>query len=136
MAPSNILALPDEILLFVFKQLNVINAFDSLVDVNERFHRLVLDPLHIRHLDLTDPLIVGFLRHEASSIDAGLLGRISRQVLPRIAHQVDHLTCEQSFLNEVLGAGSYSQLSSLSLLNCEQDLLYESLTGTVFHLEG
>ena len=48
----NILDLPDEILLAIINKLNMIDILYSLVDVNQRFDRLVLDPLYIHHLDL------------------------------------------------------------------------------------
>ena len=40
----NILDLPDEMLLVIFNKLNMIDVLSSLVDVNERFNRLVFDP--------------------------------------------------------------------------------------------
>jgi hypothetical protein len=46
----NILDLPDEILLIIFKKLNTIDVFYSFGDVNRRFNRLALDFLYIRHL--------------------------------------------------------------------------------------
>jgi hypothetical protein len=49
----NILDLPDEILLNIFNKLNLVDVFYSLVDVNQRFDRLVFDPLYIRNPDLT-----------------------------------------------------------------------------------
>jgi hypothetical protein len=47
----NILDLPDEILQFIFNKLNIVDILYSLVDVNQRFDRLALDPLYIQHLD-------------------------------------------------------------------------------------
>ncbi|CAF1532490.1 unnamed protein product, partial [Rotaria sordida] len=49
----NILDLPDEILFAIFNKLNMIDVFYSLVDVNKRFNRLILDPFYIHNLDLT-----------------------------------------------------------------------------------
>jgi hypothetical protein len=46
----NILDLPDEILFILFEQFNRIDVFYSLVDVNQRFSRLILDPLCLRDL--------------------------------------------------------------------------------------
>jgi hypothetical protein len=55
MEPSNkdILDLPDEMLLAIFNKLNMIDVFYSLVDINERFNRLIFDPFSIHNLDLT-----------------------------------------------------------------------------------
>lgn len=49
----NILDLPDEILVIMINELNMIDVLYSLVGVNEKFDRLVFDPLYINHLDLT-----------------------------------------------------------------------------------
>ncbi len=43
----NILDLPDEILLIICSKMNIVDVLYSLVDVNQRFDRLVLDPLTI-----------------------------------------------------------------------------------------
>jgi len=42
----NILDLPDEILFIIFNKLHMIEMFYSLVNVNQRFDRLVLDPMN------------------------------------------------------------------------------------------
>ena len=49
----NILDLPNEILFIIFNKLNMVDVLYSLVDVNQRFDQLVLDPLYIRNLDMT-----------------------------------------------------------------------------------
>lgn len=49
----NILDFPNEILLSIFNQLNMIDVLYSLVDVNEQFNRLIFDPLYVCNLDLT-----------------------------------------------------------------------------------
>jgi len=47
----NILDLPDEMLRAIFNKLNMLDMLYSLVDVNQRFDRLVLDYLYIHHLE-------------------------------------------------------------------------------------
>ena len=42
----NILDLPDEILFIIFNKLHMTEMFYSLVNVNQRFDRLVLDPMN------------------------------------------------------------------------------------------
>lgn len=56
----NILDLPDEILLIIFNKLNTIDALYSLVDVNDRFNRLVFNALHILNLDTTNMVIKSY----------------------------------------------------------------------------
>jgi hypothetical protein len=39
-------------------------------------------------------------------------------------------------MNEILGAGTYPELYSLSLSNFEESILHEYLTSMIFKLEG
>src|SRR5271169_1904267 len=76
----NILDLPDEMLCAILNKLNMVDVFYSLVDVNERFDRLVLDPLYIHHhhhhLDfVVEPLV----KRYSSSIDDQVLDEICRK---------------------------------------------------------
>ena len=47
----DILDLPDEILCAILNKLNMIDVFDSLVHINERFDRLIFDTAFIHHVD-------------------------------------------------------------------------------------
>ena len=53
----NILDLPDEILLIILKNVNLFDIICSLVGINRRLDRLIVDPLHIRHVDMTNGMI-------------------------------------------------------------------------------
>src|SRR5438067_13561248 len=86
----NILDLPDEILLIIFNKLHMIEMFQSLVNVNQRFDRVVIDPFYIRHLDLT---IEPFLNVN-SPANNEIFDRIRTKILPRIHHNVTKLTVE------------------------------------------
>jgi len=79
----NIFDLPDEILLVIFNKLNEIDALYSLVDVNERFDRLVLNSLRIRTLDMTKMVIKSYYDRKFS-LDNNFLSKISKKILPRI----------------------------------------------------
>lgn len=126
---SGLLDLPDEILLMIVRQMAVVDAFRSLMDVAPRLRRLTFDPLHIRALDLTEAAIAQFLCKRTPSIDSQLLSTICHEVLPEIHHHVHHLTLDHCSVSDVLAAGSYPRLSSLTLRNCDVDLLHRSLTG-------
>jgi hypothetical protein len=77
----NILDLPDEILFIILKKLKSIDAFYSLFDINQRFNRLALDSLYIRHLDMTTVTNMNSLYNQISSIDPQLLSRICQKNL-------------------------------------------------------
>ncbi len=88
--------------------------FDSLVDVNRRFHGLTFDSLCIRDLDMTIITNINSLYDQISSIDIEVLSRICEKILPRIHHQVHKLTVEQYSMKQILVA-NYPQLYSFSL---------------------
>jgi hypothetical protein len=126
----NILDLPDEILLIIFNKLNSIDALYSLVDVNERFDRLVLNSLHIRNLDTTNMVIKSYY-DRTFSIENNVLSRICEKILPRINHQLNALITEQNSVKHMLTV-NYPQLNSLSLVNFQKEILFQYLTGALF----
>jgi len=130
----NILHLPDEILLIIFKKLKTIDALYSLVDVNERFNRLVLNSLDIRNLDTTNMVIKSYY-DRTFSIDKNVLSRISEKILPRIHHQLNELIIEENSMKHILNV-NYPQLDSLSLVNFQTQMLFPYLTGKLFVLNN
>jgi hypothetical protein len=109
----NILDLPNEMLFTIVNKLNMIDVLYSLVDVNERFDRLVLDPLYMRNLDMTTNASLD----RTSSIDNQVLDRICEKILPRIHYQVTKLIVEQHSMKRILLPDNYPQLNSLSRTN-------------------
>ena len=130
---TNLLDLPDEIFLMIFKDLTMLDMFSSLVNVDRRFHRLAIDPHYVRHFDLTDTMIIRSLCKRSSSIDTQFLSRFNEQILPRIHHYIHQLTVEQSSIKSFLTV-NYPQLDSLSLVNFEEEILYQYFTGKVFRI--
>ncbi|CAF1037544.1 unnamed protein product [Adineta steineri] len=124
----NILDIPDEILFLIFQRLNAVEVFTSLEDVNQRFHRLAFDPLLIRDLNMTTITNINSFYDQNFSIDSNVLSRICKNILPQIHSQVHKLTVEQDSMKEILHAGTYPQLYSLSLINFEEEIIYQYLT--------
>jgi len=128
----NILDLSNEILLIIFNKLNTVDAFYSLVDVNERFDDLVLDSLHIRNLDMASMIIKSNFDATLSN-DNGVLSGICSKILPRIHHQLNELTVEQHPMKRILFTVNYPQLYSLSLVNFQEEILFQYLTGILLN---
>jgi F-box-like len=128
----NILDLPDEILFIIFHKLNMVDVLYSLVDVNQRFHRLALDSLYVRDLNMTDIMIINSLYDRTSSVDSQVLSRICSKILPRIHHQIQKLTIEEFSVKQILHVSNYPQLYSLSLINFREETLNQYLTGIRF----
>jgi hypothetical protein len=124
----DILDLPDEILLIILKELTMTDAVYSFLNVDQRFDRLVVDSLSIRDLKITNIMSINSLYNE-TSIDTKVLSKICETILPRIHHQIHKLTVEEGSMKAILLAGTYPQLYSLSLINIQEEILYQQLTG-------
>ncbi len=124
-----ILDLPDEILLIIFKKLNIIDVLYSLVDVNQRFDRLALNPLYIHDLDMTTIMTNNSTYNQTFLIDTQVLSRICQKILSRIDHQIHKFTVEECSMKPILLAANYLQLYSLSFINFHEEILYQYLTG-------
>lgn len=120
----NLVDLPDEIVYQIFNKLNMIDVFYSFMDVNRRFHQLVFDSLYVRRLNLTTNIDNNASCEQISSIGT--------QAVSRISHQVEQLLVEQDSINQVLSV-CYPRLYSLSLINFEEEIPHQYLTGTVLH---
>ena len=124
----NILDFPDEILLIIIKQLNMVDVLYSLVDVNVRFNQIILDRFYIRNLNLTS-MKMKSLYDRTYSANENILQRICSNVLPRINHQINELIVEQSSIERILHPYSYLQLYSLKLLDFSGEVLLNNLTS-------
>jgi len=126
----NILDLPDEMLFSIFNKLNMVDRSYSLVDVNQRFNRLILDPSYIQHLDF----VIKQDDIHNSSVDTHILDRICEKILPQINGKVNKLTVDQFSMERILGAVDYPQLHSLSLVNYQLKILLQHLKGMFINL--
>ncbi|CAF4786337.1 unnamed protein product, partial [Rotaria sp. Silwood2] len=121
----NILDLPDEMLLAILNKMNMVDVLYSLVDVNQRFDRLVLDSLYVCHLNFTNKSLL----NRNSAIAKQVLDRICEKIFPRIYHKINKLTVQSLSMERILRTMNYPQLHSLSLVNFKQKILLQHLTG-------
>ena len=127
----NILDLPNEILLIIFKKLKMVDVLYSFVNVTQRFDQLILDPLYIHSLDMTSMKMKSYY-DRIYSIDNQLLDKICKNILPQIYHQVNELIVEQHSMEHVIHAINYPQLYSLSLVDFQEEILLNYLIGKLF----
>jgi hypothetical protein len=122
----NIHDLPYEILLIIANELNIGDVY-LLIDIDERFSQIVLDPLYINNLDMTTITMKSFFNY-TFSIDSQVLSRICSKILPQIHVHVNKLAIEENSMERILTV-SYPQLHSLSLINFQEKILFQYLTG-------
>ena len=123
----NILDFPDEILLLILSKLRMIGTLYSLVNVDERFDRLALDPVCIRHVDLT----TSSLPNCNSLVYNEIFDRIRTRIFPQIHRQVTKLTIEPCSMKCILNTVDYPALTSLSLVDFQSDALFLRLLGKI-----
>ncbi|CAF4166176.1 unnamed protein product, partial [Adineta steineri] len=106
-------------------KLNIGDVIYSLMDINERFVRLLFDPLYIQNLNITLMTIKSFYQR-TFSIHKQVLSNICKNILPNIHDQVKQLVIEQHSIKRIL-THNYSQLYSLSLVNFKEKILCKYL---------
>jgi hypothetical protein len=121
----NILDLPDEMLLAIFNKLNTTDMLYSLVDVNQRFDRLVLDSLVIHHLKF----VIKRDDIHSSAVEVEILSRICSEILPRVNEKITKLTLGSDSMERVINAVDYPLLHSLSLVNYQPEILLRHLSS-------
>jgi hypothetical protein len=130
----NLLDLPNEILIIIFNKLNMVDIFYSLVDINQRFNQIIFDPLYIRTLNLTSMTMKSFFTR-TFSIENNILDKICSNILPRISDYVNELVIEQNSIECIFDTFNFPQLYSLSLIDFEEKVLLEYLTGMIFIID-
>ena len=112
-------------LYLIVKYLNVYDLVYSLIDIDERFAQMAVDPLYIPSVDIT----IKSSFHNCYSMDEKVLLRISQTILPRIHDRINKLRIVQHSMEDILFTFNYPQLFSLSLVNCQEETLLRYLKG-------
>ena len=114
----HLLDLPTEILFIILKKLNNIDVLYSLLDINNgRLDILAQDKIFTNILNFVD-------------IDnISLIDRFCIDILPRIHHNVKYIILELVFMERILLATVYPNLTELKLFNFEQQIALKYFTG-------
>lgn len=128
----NILDLPNEILLIIFEKLKTVDILYSLVDVHHRFNKIVFDLIDMRDVNFVRTMDMYSFHDCNYSIDTKIISTLCHQILFRIADKIRQLTIEHNSMDQILSCCTYPQLDTLTLVNCDEDKLYEDLQSTTF----
>ncbi|CAF4552249.1 unnamed protein product [Rotaria socialis] len=114
----HLLDLPNEILLTILRKLNNIDVLYSLLDINN-------GRLDIIAQEKTFTNILNFVHIDEIS----LIDRFCMYILPRINHNIKYFILEPNFMERILLAAVYPNLTELKLLNFEQQIASKYFTG-------
>ena len=131
---ADLLQLPDEILLLIFKELPMGDVLSFLTDVHPPLHGLAHDFLDIRRLDLTGLATIKSRCSGLCPTADEVLSPLVTKTLPRLHFQVHRMTVESDSIKEIIAAGTSPQLSSLSLRHFQEEFLRHCLTSIVVDL--
>ncbi|CAF2823316.1 unnamed protein product [Rotaria sp. Silwood2] len=124
MSQSNLhlLDLPNELLFIILNKFGNVNALYSLLGrINERFDCLLQDNVFTKTLHL---IKISSTYDYISSLDDSILSRFCSDILPKIHHNVKHLTLESKSMKRILLCGNYSNLVSLKVFHFTQDIAF------------
>ncbi|CAF1502373.1 unnamed protein product [Adineta steineri] len=110
--------LPDEILLLILKKLNNIDVLYSLLDVNNG----KLDIL------AQENIFTNNLKFDSAN-DTSLISRFCIDILPRIHCYVKSFTLHSSFMECILLANKYPNLTELKIIHFQQDFISKYFTN-------
>ncbi|CAF3395204.1 unnamed protein product, partial [Rotaria sp. Silwood2] len=114
--------LPDEILLMIFKKLENVEIFYSLMDINMRLNQIVSDPIFTSQITLMkriSPLLL------TSPLPHIIVDRFCLQILPKIHDKIKWLKLETLSMERILlAANNYSNLRQLDIfiMNTKTDM--------------
>ncbi|CAF3701396.1 unnamed protein product [Rotaria sp. Silwood1] len=122
-----LLDLPNEILFLILKKLDNIDVLYSLLGINNQ--RLNIIAQEQNFTNILNFVSISQSTDEISSISAAILNRFCIDILPRIHKNVKSLSIESIYLEYILGAGHYPNLTELKLFNLNKEIFLRYLIG-------
>ncbi|CAF2059874.1 unnamed protein product [Rotaria magnacalcarata] len=118
--------LPDEILLIIFKKLDNLEILHSFQGVNERFNKIIYDPIFTSRLSFPQLSFNKYIKKFSSDI---ILNRFCSHILPTIRTKITWLDLEAESMRNILDAADYPNLYALGLYNVEEETAKCLFTG-------
>ncbi len=125
----NLLDLPNEILLTIFKTLNNIDILYSLFDIdNQRLDLILQEKTFTTSLNFVFATSYG----SASSIADSIIDRFCISILPKINYDIKSLTLESEAVERILRAADYPNLIELKLYYVNDHIISQYFTSKKF----
>ena len=107
--------LPDEMLLYIVKRLDNVDILYSLFGIDDgRLDRIIREKTFSHHLNFKSIL------HHNPTIES-ILDRFCEHILPQIHVNIRSFTVEPSYMELILLASHYPNLSELKILDFRRD---------------
>jgi len=117
--------LPDELLLMIFKNMKKALALYSFMGINKRFDEILQDPIFTNRLTLMTCSVNGHfypMRYKT-------INRFCLHILPKIHHKIQWLNLEASSMERLLLATDYPNLYGLAVYNINQEIAERHFIG-------
>lgn len=124
--------LPNEILLIIFKKLNNDEILYSLMNINIRLNQILHDPIFTNQISL---LKYNSLLDLTSALPDIVLNRFCFQILPQINHKIKWFNLETLSMERVLLAADYPNLRQLNIFLMNEETDIQLFTGKIFDFE-
>lgn len=121
--------LPNELLLIIFKKLNNVDLLYSLMGIDNQFDQILYDSMLTNCLTLTRSSSDG----DICPLINEMLDRFCSEILPKIHHKIECLTVESVSMESILLANDYPNLRKLCLVSIEEVRLPDLFNGEIFN---
>ncbi|CAF1265257.1 unnamed protein product [Adineta ricciae] len=113
--------LPDEILLMIFQFLNYIDIVYSFYNLNDRFNRIIRDPVLTRCFKLVKKSCNH--TYQNGNFSNMMLNRLCLEILPSIGDHIHEFILDSSSMQQILHATFYRNLAHLSLSDLRRETI-------------
>jgi hypothetical protein len=129
----NLLDLPNEILLTIFKILNNIDILYSLFDIdNQRLDMILQEKTSTTSLSF----VLATSYDSVSSVGDSIIDRFCISILPKINYDIKSLTLESKSMKSILRAADYPNLTELKLYNVNNHIISQYVTSKKFQYKS
>ena len=120
--------LPDEILMMIFKRLANEEVLYSMMGINVRLDQIVRDPSFTNQVSL---IKYHSSRYRTSALPDVILDRFCLYILPQIHHQINWLHLETLSMERILLANNYPNLRQLDIFSMNEEIDIERFSSKI-----
>jgi len=131
-SPVELMDLPEEILMIVFKKLNNDELLYSLMSINMRLDQIIRDTIFTNQISL---IKYNSLPDLTSALSDIVLNRFYSQILPQIHHKIKWLSLETLSMERILLAADYPNLRQLDIFLMNEETDMDLFTGKICAFE-